>query len=86
VLPNALALALDSQGRQAGNAAAGLGALQFGLSAVASSAVAALTDDSALPVGRAHGGGCGHAPGARRGWSTWRRKSSAVAGCTPIGT
>ncbi|HEX3757226.1 MAG TPA: multidrug effflux MFS transporter [Kofleriaceae bacterium] len=51
VLPNAVALALDSQGRQAGNAAAWLGALQFGLSAVASSAVAALTDDSALPAG-----------------------------------
>jgi len=51
VLPNAVALALDSQGRQAGNAAAWLGALQFGLSAVASSTVAALTDDSALPTG-----------------------------------
>jgi DHA1 family bicyclomycin/chloramphenicol resistance-like MFS transporter len=51
VLPNAVALALDSQGQQAGNAAAWVGALQFGLSAVASSAVAALTDDSALPTG-----------------------------------
>jgi DHA1 family bicyclomycin/chloramphenicol resistance-like MFS transporter len=40
VLPNAVALALDGQGQQAGNAAAWLGALQFGLSAVASSAVA----------------------------------------------
>jgi len=50
VLPNAVALALDGQGNQAGNAAAWLGALQFGMSAVASSAVAALTVGTALPV------------------------------------
>jgi DHA1 family bicyclomycin/chloramphenicol resistance-like MFS transporter len=50
VFPNAVALALEHQGHQAGNAAAWLGALQFGLSAVASSAVAALTDATALPT------------------------------------
>jgi MFS transporter, DHA1 family, multidrug resistance protein len=50
VMPNAIALALDGQGRQAGNAAAWLGALQFGAAALASSAVATLSDGTALPA------------------------------------
>jgi DHA1 family bicyclomycin/chloramphenicol resistance-like MFS transporter len=42
VLPNAIALALERQWQQAGNAAAWAGALQFGMAALSSAAVAAL--------------------------------------------
>jgi hypothetical protein len=50
VLPNAVALALDGQGSRAGNAAAWLGALQWGAAATTSAVVATLANGTAVPT------------------------------------
>lgn len=50
VMPNAMALALEDQGPRAGQAAATIGALQFGLAAAASGVVSSRYDHSALPM------------------------------------
>jgi MFS transporter, DHA1 family, multidrug resistance protein len=50
VVPNATALALADQGRDAGTASALLGALQFGAATLAGLAVGTWHDGSALPV------------------------------------
>ncbi len=50
IMPNAIAVALEDQGPRAGNAAAWMGALQFGVAAGASSLVSALGDGTARPL------------------------------------
>jgi len=51
IMPNAVAIALEDQGARAGNAAAWIGAAQFGVAAGASALVSALGDGTARPVG-----------------------------------
>lgn len=50
IMPNATACAMARQGENAGSASALLGSLQFGLAALASSAVGWLHDGSAVPL------------------------------------
>jgi DHA1 family bicyclomycin/chloramphenicol resistance-like MFS transporter len=50
VLPNATAIALEDQGARAGNAAAWIGAMQFGTAAAASAMVSAFADGTARPM------------------------------------
>ena len=50
VSANATALAMEEQGARAGLASAGLGSTQFGIAAVASSLVGALSDGTARPM------------------------------------
>jgi len=50
VLPNAIAAALASQGRNAGSASALLGAVQFGAGAVVGTLLGALGDGAAVPM------------------------------------
>lgn len=50
VFPNATAAALEPHGRRAGFASAVMGALQFGLAAIASTLLGRLHDGSALPM------------------------------------
>lgn len=50
VSPNAIALAMASQGAQAGSASALLGTLQFSIAAIAATAVGAIHRQSALPM------------------------------------
>ena len=49
-MPNAMALALSTQGRRAGSAAALIGSLQYGLAACAGGLVALLQGGTALPM------------------------------------
>ncbi len=50
IMPNAVALALEGQGAHAGGASAWIGALQFGLAGLASAAVSARHDGSAMAM------------------------------------
>jgi DHA1 family bicyclomycin/chloramphenicol resistance-like MFS transporter len=58
LFPNTTALAMAEHGNKAGSASALIGTMQFGLAAIAASAVGALNNSTALPMAAAIAG-CG---------------------------